>query len=77
MVLLPGMGREELGEVGERLRRPVEELRGSAWSEGLRITASFGGAVYPLDGAAPEQVLQAADAALYRAKEGGRNRVAV
>ena len=73
VVLLPGMGREELGEVGERLRRAVEELRDSAWPEGLRITASFGGAVYPLDGSDIGALIAAADAALYRAKEGGRN----
>ena len=77
VVLLPGMGRQELGEAGERLRQAVEALRGPAWPEGLRITASFGGAVYPLDGTDTPRVIAAADAALYRAKEGGRNRCVV
>ncbi len=75
VVLLPGMARQELVEAGERLRRAVEALRDPAWPEGLRITASSGGAVFPLDGQDPAAVIATADAALYRAKEGGRNRV--
>ncbi len=41
------------------------------------ITASFGVAAFPLHGATPAEVLQAADEALYRAKKAGRNRVEV
>ncbi len=39
------------------------------------ITCSFGVAAFPLHGATPAEVLQAADEALYRAKKAGRNRV--
>jgi len=42
-----------------------------------RVTASFGVALMPHHGVTPEEVLQAADAALYRAKQAGRNRVVV
>lgn len=38
-------------------------------------TASFGLAVYPQDGVTPTDLLKAADRALYRAKEQGRDRV--
>jgi diguanylate cyclase (GGDEF)-like protein/PAS domain S-box-containing protein len=41
----------------------------------LHITASVGVSVYPADGVAPEQLLRCADVALYRAKDGGRNRL--
>ncbi len=41
------------------------------------ITASFGVAAFPLHGATPAEVLQAADEALYRAKKAGRNRVEI
>ena len=41
------------------------------------ITCSFGVAAFPLHGATPAEVLQAADEALYRAKKAGRNRVEV
>ncbi len=39
----------------------------------LHVTASVGIAVYPGDGDDPESLLQSADAAMYRAKEQGRN----
>jgi len=39
------------------------------------ITCSFGVAAFPIHGATPAEVLQAADEALYRAKKAGRNRV--
>jgi hypothetical protein len=37
------------------------------------VTASLGLALYPQDGADDAPLVHAADAALYRAKEGGRN----
>ena len=41
----------------------------------LHVGASAGIALYPADGETPERVLEVADAALYRSKRGGRNRV--
>lgn len=40
----------------------------------MLVTASVGVAAYPADGADAESVLAAADAAMYRAKQSGRNR---
>ena len=40
-----------------------------------RVTISIGVATFPEAGDNPQTVLKAADEALYRAKEGGRNRV--
>lgn len=39
----------------------------------LRVTCSLGIAIYPLDGKTPDELLAHADAAMYRAKESGRN----
>ena len=52
----------------DALARPVE-LDGHE----TYITASIGISVYPADGAQPEALLANADAAMYRAKEQGRN----
>ena len=40
----------------------------------VRVSASIGISIYPRDGERPEQLLQNADLAMYRAKEQGRNR---
>lgn len=50
------------------------EYRGQTLS---LATASLGVAAFPEHGKDWEEIIQAADAALYRAKEEGRNRVVV
>jgi GGDEF domain-containing protein len=75
LVVLPGHSLQDGLLVAERLRAAIEGLDTLA-AEGARITASFGVAA-SMAGAQVEAsaLIQAADAALYRAKEAGRNRV--
>jgi two-component system, cell cycle response regulator len=63
--------------VCERLLRNVTALEFQPeGSETLRLTASLGLGFHPSeDVASPEDLLRAADSALYRAKRSGRNRV--
>ncbi len=80
VVLLPQTARPAC-EVAERIRasiaaQPLQPLP----DERLSVTISIGVAILPGhlaedDGAAAQELVNAADAALYRAKEGGRNRV--
>ena len=71
-VILPETDLEHGLEVAERLRSAV----GSMEVEGVgRITASFGVAEFPSSADTGEELKAAADAALYEAKRGGRDRV--
>ncbi len=75
-IILVEAGLNEAALVSERIRRSIEEQI-FAVGEGLavRISASLGYACYPLHTAAKQQLLELADQAMYRGKEGGRNRV--
>jgi diguanylate cyclase (GGDEF)-like protein len=73
LLVLPDTAPERAQEVCERLRRRVAEHDWTALAPGLAVTLSIGLAGSPpLDAAV---LVQRADAALYRAKQAGRNRV--
>jgi diguanylate cyclase (GGDEF)-like protein len=79
LVLLPQATEASALEVAERIRRCVADA--AIPNPGSRVcpivTLSIGVAVHRLQpgGPTPEQLQSRADAALYRAKRGGRNRV--
>ena len=75
-ILLPETGGAEAVKTAERIRCMVEEHTFSGNDEGLKTTVSLGVATYPSPGVHQRSdVLAKADAAMYEAKEGGRNRV--
>jgi len=76
-VLLPGTDGEAAFSLAEELRREVESTPAPlpAPADPLAVTVSFGAAALPADAAEEAGLVAAADRALYRAKEGGRNRV--
>lgn len=57
--------------VGERIR---ERVAGEDFGAG-KLTVSVGVAEYPTHGDTPEELIASADAAMYQAKSGGRDRV--
>ena len=61
--------------IAERLRAAVAAAEHVTEQGTLRVTASIGIATWPGGGPSPEDLLESADRALYRAKQGGRNRV--
>jgi diguanylate cyclase (GGDEF)-like protein len=78
-VVLPQTDVEGAAQLAERMREAVEDLHvPRADGEGhLRVTASFGVAAIPFNANDKESLIAAADAALYRAKRAGKNRVEV
>ena len=75
-VALPQTDLEGAFNLAERVRSEIEALEiplldGSGI---LRVTASFGVAAIPENAAGKEDLIAAADAALYRAKRSGKNR---
>jgi diguanylate cyclase (GGDEF)-like protein len=76
VLLLPRASDEEAAVVAERIRRQFIEASGNMLNGQSRVTMSIGiASVATCRPAGPEQLVAQADAALYQAKEAGRNRV--
>lgn len=78
MIVLPATDSAEGASQAERLRRVIEKEPFRSGELELNVTASLGVASScDLARVGIDDLVQAADAALYRSKEGGRNRVSV
>jgi diguanylate cyclase (GGDEF)-like protein/PAS domain S-box-containing protein len=74
LLILPGVSLETALERADTLRQAVKEMH--LHYPGLRpTTLSLGVAVYPDNGNTSLEIIKAADAALYLAKQAGRDRV--
>ena len=71
LVILPGASREDAMAVAERLRKAVRERR----PVGVGVTISIGAAISKPSAVDADDLVARADAALYSAKAGGRDRV--
>lgn len=76
-VILPDTDQERALLVAERIRQAFCEQKVRAYDAVLDVTISIGVATFPDDAHQKEKLLDKADRALYRAKNLGRNRVAV
>ncbi|HEY5626733.1 MAG TPA: diguanylate cyclase [Nitrospira sp.] len=75
-VLLPDTDSAPARVVAERIRREVEGLKITVdGGENIGVTVSIGLANCPANGASYQDLVTAADTALYEAKHAGRNRV--
>lgn len=79
LVLMTDVEREQASDVAERIRAAIEALgiRNRGLADGQVVTASLGVALGKPIEASLEDLLRAADAALYEAKRGGRNTVSI
>ena len=74
LVVMSGAATEDGRLVAERLRSAVDQAPISAEGQSLHVTVSIGVAA-GATGTSCDELIAAADAALYRAKNNGRNRV--
>jgi diguanylate cyclase (GGDEF)-like protein len=74
LILMPGIRHTDLEPVLERLRAEIAAIRKPCGSEMHEVTVSIGAAMGEV-GQSPDDCIAAADHALYRAKEEGRNKV--
>jgi diguanylate cyclase (GGDEF)-like protein len=70
-LILPETRIDAAAKVAERMRKTIESKTSSRT---MPITVSVGIASWPNDGVMKEEIIARADAALYRAKQAGRNR---
>ncbi len=80
VVLLPETSEEEAKEVAEKLRKKVAEKKfeGAEKSQPNRIiSVSIGLSSYPKNGSSSNEIIHAADSAMYEAKSSGKNMVKV
>jgi two-component system cell cycle response regulator len=83
VILSRAIGDEAAANLAERLRKKIENLAvdvvdSDGETHPVRVTISIGVAVFPsADAATADQLVAAADRALYQAKDAGRNRVVV
>jgi diguanylate cyclase (GGDEF)-like protein len=75
-LILPDAPLDSTLQRAEQLREQVRQLQVTHHGRALgAVSVSIGVAVYPQHGGSAEELLAAADRALYQAKAGGRNRV--
>lgn len=77
VVLLMETGNSGALNFSEKLRHTVEEhlMEGAEGQGQVRVTVSIGVSTYPHNGAKISELIQYADEAMFRAKNGGRNMV--
>jgi diguanylate cyclase (GGDEF)-like protein/PAS domain S-box-containing protein len=77
LLILPGMTKEGALQRAEHVRQAMAATVVSHGDYRITVTASLGIAAFPADGRTGDELIAAADGALYAAKAQGRNRVSL
>ncbi len=77
LLISPNLSLRDAVVAAERLRRQLEAAKIAAVGDSVALTVSIGIAVREAQMQLPEELINAADKALYAAKNGGRNRIAM
>lgn len=74
-VVLAETNPDGIAVIAERLRKAIEATPITVGQLTAHLTISVGAAIYPIDGANSDQLIESADAALYKSKLGGKNAI--
>ena len=77
VMFLPDMPPAVAYQRAEKLRTELAAKRITVGAAVIQVTASFGVAAFPENGKTMDSLINAVDAAMYQAKEAGRNRIVV
>jgi diguanylate cyclase (GGDEF)-like protein len=77
IILLPETNAEQAKVLAGRIQTTFETLPGRRQTNQVAVGLSVGVAIYPFDSAVRQQLINAADTALYQAKRGGKSRTIV
>lgn len=72
-LLMPDSTEQEAARLAERVIRAISQIPFRYDGQNLRLTTSLGIALYPQHGNDAEELVSHADAAMYQAKEAGKN----
>ena len=72
-LLVPDAGAEAAAMLAERIVRAISQIPFRFEGQNIRLTASLGIALYPAHADNAEELIAHADAAMYQAKEAGKN----
>jgi diguanylate cyclase (GGDEF)-like protein len=78
LIILPDISKNDLQKISERIQKEIKKnIQVEYENHKLCITVSVGAANFPDNGQAATELLKAADEALYRAKDQGRDQVCI
>jgi diguanylate cyclase (GGDEF)-like protein len=77
LIAMPATGLHIAQQRLEQIRQAFGDMRINYGVAQIHTTVSIGVAAFPVHGKSVQEIIQAADQALYAAKGGGRNRVIV
>ena len=72
-ILIPDASQQEAEKLAERIIRAIYQIPFRFEGRNLRLTTSVGIAMYPLHATEQDELIAHADAAMYQAKEAGKN----
>jgi len=75
LLVMPNMAKDNAVQRAENLRSAIATAPIPYGASRIAVTASFGIATFPCEGQAGDELIAAADRALYAAKAAGRNRI--